>query len=114
MPQVGDTVELKTYRYYLDQGLISGDKGVIESEITHDNQLVGYTVRFSNGIEDIFINASLSEINLITANSLGRTGLIIGGLLIVATGTLGLVSLGIISELAGIIFLGIVSLFAIN
>ena len=114
MPQVGDTVELKTYRYYLDQGLISGDKGVIKSEITHDNQLVGYTVRFSNGIEDIFINASLSEINLITANSLGRTGLIIGGLLIVATGTLGLVSLGIISELAGIIFLGIVSLFAIN
>ena len=41
MLQVGDVVELKTYRHYLDDGLISGDKGIIESEITHDNELIG-------------------------------------------------------------------------
>jgi len=114
MLQIGDLVELKTYRHYLDDGLISGDKGVIESEITYDNELIGYVVRFSNGLEDVFVNVSLTEIKLITRFNASRVGLTISGLLIVATAIFGLISFGVISELAGIIFLGIISLFAIN
>ncbi|WHL30622.1 hypothetical protein CrLKS4_g56 [Cylindrospermopsis phage Cr-LKS4] len=112
--QVGDMVELKTYRHYLDDGLISGDKGIIESFIEHDNQVVGYVVRFSNGLDDIYVNASLSDLKLITSHTLARTGLVVGSLLIVATAILGLISIGVVSEVVGLISFGILCLFLIN
>ena len=112
--QVGDMVELKTYRHYLDDGLISGNRGIIESFIEHDNQVVGYVVRFSNGLDDIYINASLSDIKLITSHTLARTGLVIGGLLATATAILGLISIGLVSEVVGLISFVILCMFLIN
>lgn len=112
--KVGDMVELKTYRHYLDDGLISGDKGIIESFIEYENETVGYVVRFSNGLDDIYVNARLSDIKLITSHTLARTGLAVGSLLIVATAILGLISIGVVSEIVGLISFGILCMLVIN
>lgn len=113
MPHLGDIVELKTYRHYLEHGLISGDRGVIESEIKHDNLVIGYTIRFSNGLEDIIINAGISEIKVIASRGTTKIGLAIGVLLVLIA-ILGLISLGIVSESTGLICLAIISIFVLS